>query len=170
MLLCPTGRRKRWFWLICSIQHLNTSQFKCQKSVAIPLSLMDEETVRFQGWVFPSLPPLVSCHFSVFLRSSCPVFYWTAALPAAPQPPPVTSPQPPWVLIWPIVVNPDVSFVGQLHLVPPAPFPSLSHWHSVHTQCHIFQSNWNSEKLGRSLKSPLLPAQMPCATLDNTSE
>lgn len=125
MLLCPTGRRKGWFWLICSINIWTTFEpfpiqmpEKCGSTIK-PYEWRASEISRSMGWVFPSLPTPVSCYFSAS-RSSCPVLQWAAALPGAPQSLSVTSLQPlaapSCVLIWP---NPKVPFLGQLHLVPP---------------------------------------------------
>lgn len=76
--------------------------------------------------------------FMLFLccKIKLPFLYWAAALPGAPQPPSVTSLQPLsaplCVLIWTVVVIPKMPFLGQLHLVPPTPLPSLNkNWHSV---------------------------------------
>lgn len=118
-------------------------------------------------------PLLVSCHFSVFSRSSFPLVF--PALPGVPQSPAVTSLQPlaapPCVLIWPIVVNPEVPFLGQLHLIPPTPLPSLNNnWHSVLTQCQAFHRSRNSQKPGRGAEVPTVACAATCATPDNTGE
>lgn len=103
--------------------------------------------------------------FMLFLccKIKLPFLYWAAALPGAPQPPSVTSLQPlsapPCVLIWTVVVIPKMPFLGQLHLVPPTPLPSLNkNWHSVLTQCQMSETH---RSLAEVLKSPLLPAQIP---------
>lgn len=103
--------------------------------------------------------------FMLFLccKIKLPFLYWAAALPGAPQPPSVTSLEPlsapPCVLIWTVVVIPKMPFLGQLHLVPPTPLPSLNkNWHSVLTQCQMSETH---RSLAEVLKSPLLPAQIP---------
>lgn len=107
------------------------------------------------------------------IKLPCPLVF--PALPGVPQSPAVTSLQPlaapPCVLIWPIVVNPEVSFLGQLHLIPPTPLPSLNNnWHSVLTQCQAFHRSWNSQKPGRGAEVPTVACAATCATPDNTGE